>query len=168
MSEDSKELLEELSSPAVDKSAEGVEFNPEEIEKEALEQAEKAADDPIAQAATLYGLYMPKFKQGVKKLSSRARARLLMALVEYPLNERQYKHTSKEERELMAIGSAVLEAKFLMILATMHQSPELNKAMDPNVGLTEDEVRDILKENPELVEEKSENEKLDDGSGEDS
>jgi len=127
-------------------------FDPVEVEKESLKTAEQAAQDPIGHAMTMYGLYMPKFKQGVKKLSSRARARLLMALIEYPLNEIKYQHSTQHEKEMMAIGDAVLQAKFLMILHTMHNSEKLEKALDQNQELTEEEVASILEENPELEE----------------
>jgi len=131
-------------------------FNPEEVEKESLAQAEQAVQDPIAMAATMYGLYMPKFKQGIKQLSSRARARVLMALIEYPLEDRKYVHSTSFEKQMMAIGNAVLEAKFLMILSTYHTAPELQRALDPNSELTEEEVAEVLGKSPEeLLEEYS-------------
>ena len=127
-------------------------FDAKEIEQESLAQAEEATQDPIAMAASMYGLYMPKFKQGIKQLSSRARARVLMALIEYPLEEKKYVHSTQFEKEMMAIGNAVLEAKFLMILSTYNTSPELESALDPSVELTEDEVASILDKSPDDLE----------------
>lgn len=126
-------------------------FDPHEAEQEALAQAEQAPTDPFAAAATMYGLYMPKFLQGVKRLSSRGRTRVLKALVEYPLQEKDYIHSSQLEKEMMAVGNAVLEAKFLMILSTYNNDPRLQKAMDPNAELTEEEVQEILDQSPEEV-----------------
>ena len=48
----------------------------------------------------------------------------------------------------MSIGHAVLEAKFLMILATMYQHmPDLENAADPNVepDLSEEEKEQLSK-----------------------
>ena len=122
------------------------EFDSKAIEEELLAKAEANAEDPMQQASAMFGLYMPKFKQGVDKLSSRAKSRVLKALIEYPLNEKAYQHSSHHEKEMVAIGDAVLQAKFLMVLTTMHSSPELDKAMDPNIDLTDEEVAGILED----------------------
>lgn len=122
----------------------------EEVEKEVLEESEQQEyiKDPVDAAATMYGLYAPKFLQGVKKLSSRQRTRVLKALIEYPLNEKKYQHSSQLEKEMMSIGHAVLEAKFLMIMATMYQHmPDLENAADPNIpaDLTPEEIEELSK-----------------------
>lgn len=127
---------------------EEIKQNPEEMEKMLVEEAERQAQikDPVESAATMYGLYAPKFLQGIKRLSSRQRSRLLKALIEYPLNEKKYNHTSQLEKEMMAIGHAVLEAKFLMILATFYNNiDQLTDAANPNieVDLTDEEKEEL-------------------------
>lgn len=67
---------------------------------------------------TLFGMYWPKFKAGVLTLSSKQRARLLLALIEYPIHEREYKHDQKVEQNLFNVGMRLLEAKYLMIIET--------------------------------------------------
>jgi len=132
---------------AVKQQLENLDKTPEELEQAELANAEQNhGADPMVAAANLYGLYMPKFKQGIKSLSSRGRARLLKALIEYPLNEQEYKHSSQLEKELMAIGHAVLEAKFLMILHTYNESDAIAEALDPTVELTEEQKQEIIEE----------------------
>jgi len=121
-----------------------------EIEAKLIEeqQNESIASDPTEVAATMFGLYAPKFLQGVKMLSSRGRSRVLRALIEYPLNEKKYAHSSALEKEMMAIGHACLEAKFLMILSTMYNGiDELEDAANPDipVNLTDEEKEDLKK-----------------------
>lgn len=125
-----------------------IKANPEKMEEILLKEAEHQAKtkDPIESAATMYGLYAPKFLQGVKRLSSRQRSRVLKALIEYPLNEKKYAHTTQLEKEMMAIGHAVLEAKFLMILATFYNHIDvLSDAANPDkpVDLTEEEKEEL-------------------------
>lgn len=121
-----------------------------EIEAKLLEeqQNESHVQDPTEIASQMYGLYSVKFLQGVKMLSSRGRTRVLRALIEYPLNEKKYEHSSQLEKEMMSIGHAVLEAKFLMILSTMYSGmDELENAADPNVpvDLTDEEKEELTK-----------------------
>ena len=117
-----------------------------EIEEKLI--ANKSYTDPLNAAANMYGLYMPKFKQGVDMLSSKALRRLIKALIEYPLEEAKYNHSTPLEKQLMSIGHAVLEAKFLMILETYnnHMS-ELQEALDPNTEavLTDEEKQELEK-----------------------
>lgn len=128
--------------------AQELEVDTTEVEKKLLEEAEQESEfkDPTEVAAMMYGLYAPKFLQGVKMLSSRGRSRVLRALIEYPLNEKKYQHSTDLEKQMMSIGHAVLEAKFLMILSTMYSGmDELEKAADPNVpvDLTDEEKEEL-------------------------
>lgn len=130
--------------------SEALDVDVSKIEEKLIEDQSKEEElkDPTEAAAMMFGLYAPKFIQGVEMLSSRGRARLLKALVEYPLNEKKYKHSSQLEKELMSIGHAVLEAKFLMILSTMYNNiEELENAADPNipVDLSDEEKAELEK-----------------------
>lgn len=125
-------------------SEELVETN-KEVEELLLEQANQRTQDPVETAAMMYGMYLPHFKRGLKQLSSRARSRVMNALVEYPLNEKKYSHRDGLEKELMAIGHAVLEAKFLMILATYNNGlEELANAANPEVSPLDIEDKEEL------------------------
>ena len=119
-----------------------IELDTSIIEKKLIEEQENDVKDPVEGAAMMYGLYAPKFLQGVKKLSSRGRTRVMKALIEYPLNQKAYNHSSLFEKQMMDIGHAVLEAKFLMIMATMYNNIDsLMDAADPNIpaDLSEEE-----------------------------
>lgn len=83
---------------------------------------------PTDIASTLFGLYWPKFKAGVLQLSSKQRARLLLALVEYPLQERDYNHNEKLEKDLFNVGMRLLESKYLMIIETYAQNADKLRA----------------------------------------
>lgn len=128
--------------------SEALDVDTSKIEEKLIEDQSKDLDaqDPTQAAAMMYGLYAPKFLQGVKMLSSRGRTRVLKALIEYPLNEKEYKHSSQLEKEMMSIGHAVLEAKFLMILSTMYNNiEELQDAADPSIpaDLTDEEKAEL-------------------------
>lgn len=128
-------------------SSEAIEFDSAALEKKMIDDSNKAAADldPVEVSARMYSTYAPKFLEGVKGLSSRGRARVLRALVEYPLNEKAYKHTSQLEKDMMDLGHACLEAKFLMILSTMFGSQELDDAANPDIpaDLTDQEKEDL-------------------------
>lgn len=119
------------------------EVTAEDIEQRLMEEANAKVQDPVGTAAMLYGLYLPKFKEGISQLSSRARARVLNALIEYPLNEKKYAHRSALEKELMAVGHAVLEAKFLMIMATYNSSMEELIEAAKTEDLTEEQMEEL-------------------------
>lgn len=117
-------------------------ITPQEVEQAMIAKAMNQAIDPLEVASMLYGLYLPKFKMGMRRLSSRARMRVLNYLVEYPLNEGNIKPKDKLESELIAMGHAVLESKFMMILSTMNEGlGDLFNAADPSKDpdLTEEE-----------------------------
>ena len=111
-----------------------------------------AAENPADAALFLYNMFLPQFKAKAKKLSSRARARVLNALIEYPLNPKAYVHNTHEEKELMAIGHSLLEAKFILTLTQLNANlDQLVEAADPEVepDLSEEEkehLRSIVKD----------------------
>lgn len=72
---------------------------------------------PFEAAATMFGLYAPKFELVLKELSTGQLRRLANALVQYPLNEKEFINEDRNLREAFSVGQALLEAKWLM---TMH------------------------------------------------
>jgi hypothetical protein len=120
MSEENKEEIEPK------------QFDPVEIEKQLLQQAEdeakKRAEDPTLVASAIYAMYTPKFIEAIDKLSLRKLRRLVKALVQYPINNKEYKMITPLEKEMFAAGNAILESKFLLILHSYSTSPEIAEA----------------------------------------
>ena len=75
-------------------------------------------------AAQLVYFYTPHFLALVNQLSKKAVKRLVKALVEYPLNDKEYKHTSEEEKTAFLVGTRLLDAKYVMIFDTYNKSLE--------------------------------------------
>lgn len=90
-------------------------MSPEEVEKLALETHGDFAGDPMAQASTLYGLYAPKFMNGLYKLSSNQLRRLIRALIEAPFWTEIPKFRNKDEEEMFMVGDRLLQAKMVMV-----------------------------------------------------
>lgn len=78
-----------------------------------------SSESPFEAAATLFGLYAPKFEQHIKELSTGELRRVLNALVQYPLNEKEFVNDSQRLRTAFALGQALLEAKWMMIMQTV-------------------------------------------------
>ena len=106
-----------------------MESAPKEIEQSLLEEklSEQKSEDPAAIAAGLFGIYLPRFQALVWKLSSKARARVLTALIESPLQEGEFTFSSKEEKECFLVGEALLQAKFMLVQATFMENNEALK-----------------------------------------
>jgi len=81
---------------------------------------------PFEAASTMFGMYAPKFEEVVKQLSTGQLRRLLNALVQYPLNEKEFINDDKILREAFSVGQSLLEAKWLM---TMHTLLEYEQKM---------------------------------------
>lgn len=110
----------------------------EQFEKELLEQAEKNQQDPVNLAATLFTIYLPRFQNLVGTLSSRALRRVLCALIEVPLNQSEFNHSTQQEKDCFAIGDRLLQAKWIMIQqAFMDNSKELHQATSSDVATEE-------------------------------
>ncbi len=99
------------------------EIKPEQIElkyEDAPKDNEFVPAGPEEVAAQLFFLYQPKFKLLVNKLPLKALRRVINALIEYPLQDKDYKHQSEGEKNAFLIGDRLLEAKYLMIIHQMH------------------------------------------------
>lgn len=98
--------------------------DPDLLEKKLL--AEEAARrnkavDPEEMACMMLKLYTPRFNKLVDGLPKRACSRLIKALVEYPLGK-EYHHTTDKEAEAFSIGSALMDAKMVLIVKTYHDN----------------------------------------------
>lgn len=101
--------------------------DPAQVEKDLVEEEQKrlnaaAERDPAEVATMLLGVYTPRFKGLVSKLSNRQLKRLVSSLVEYPLEE--YQHNDKIEKEAFYIGCGLLDAKFALIQHTYNENRE--------------------------------------------
>ena len=94
-----------------------VNLSPEEVEQEMIRMAEEHAEDITGMALSTYRQLHPRFMMGIHRLSSKGRVRLLKALMDYPVNPARYQ-LNEFEREMLEIGSMVLESKFIMIMNT--------------------------------------------------
>jgi len=121
--------------------------NPEELKIE-----NQAPDQQIEFVAKFFHMYLPIFKQKFKKLSSKAKDRVMERLLEHPLGDKKYNWPFKEEKDLFLIGDRLLESKYAMFRYVINdelQKAESNKidmsqvtrAEVPGTGKTMDELR---------------------------
>ena len=109
MVEDKKELIsEELSEAAKDSDA---------IQQAMIDKAVEHSDDTMAMAANTYGVLQPRFEAYVNTLSKKQLKRLINALSQFPLNEKDFNHRGSE-KEAFLIGNRLLEAKYCMVMHT--------------------------------------------------
>ena len=88
------------------------------------------SESPFEAAATLFGMYTPMLESKVKELSTGELRRLVNALVQYPINEKQFINESKKLKEAFAMGHRLLEAKWIMFMHSMmeHGSAEVEES----------------------------------------
>jgi hypothetical protein len=80
-------------------------------------------------AAQLLTFYTPIYQNLVKQLTTNEMRRLLLKLIEYPLNEKTYQGNRKIEEQVFSIGQRLLESKFLLVMSTYAQNIEEMKKM---------------------------------------
>ena len=95
-----------------------VEIDTRQIELDMVAAAEARAQDPSEMAAMMFQMYVPHFKAGLAKLSTRGLRRVLQNAVLYPLEQDEIKTSSDFEKQMVQLVSSLLEAKFIMILDT--------------------------------------------------
>lgn len=96
--------------------------NPEEVEREIVQEQVAGATtdyDPMEAAAKIFTMYLPQYKQLVRRMSNRQMRRLLCALIEVPLQKQDYRHPTKEEQAAFMIGDRLLQAKWTMVTHTL-------------------------------------------------
>lgn len=138
-------------------------FDPKQIEQELLEQAQQRADDPAESAATAYQMYVPHYKRLLPKMSTRSLRRILNFVVLYPFEQDSVKSANELEKQFMQLVNSLVEAKFVMIMATFNdsaqqlldaQSEPLTKEQTDGIiaelkasGVTEDQLAEAIKRN---------------------
>ena len=98
------------------------------------------SENPFEAAATMFGLYAPKFELVLKELSTGQLRRLANALVQYPINDKEFINDDKILREAFSVGQSLLEAKWLM---TMHALIEYEQKMNQGADQTAPETSEL-------------------------
>lgn len=122
---------------------EGLKFDPKEVEQQLLKIAEERAEDPVETAASAYRMYLPYYRANLPKMSTRALRRIIKFIVEYPLEKEEIGAANAYEREMMELINTLVQAKFVMVLATFNNNAEqiYNAANSP---LTEEEAAQVI------------------------
>ena len=109
----------------------------EEIERQVIQEQlaqNQTAYDPVEAAARVFTIYLPQYKQLVRNMSNRQMRRLLQALIEVPLQKRDYRHPTAEEKAAFVIGDRLLQAKWTMVTHTlierMHREAQAQQAVN--------------------------------------
>lgn len=91
------------------------------IEAAQTEEKKPAAEDL---ATHDFMTALPIFKKKAPNLSRRQLARVIEALIEYPLNDQPFRFSYPEEVELFKLGMVLLDSKFVLIKAGLELSKE--------------------------------------------
>jgi hypothetical protein len=108
-------------------------------EYEDLLSEENSDKSPFSIASTLYGMYAPRFEQLVKELSTGQLRRLVNALVQYPLTNKEFIDEKSGPLPMaFSLGQALLEAKWIMFSQTMMQQQEQVQNAQERASATEE------------------------------
>jgi len=111
--------------------------DPVQVEKEIVqEQLQRATTDydPFEAAAKIFTMFLPQFRMLVRSMSNRQLRRLVMALIEVPLQKKDYKHPTKEEQAAFMVGDRLLQAKWAMMLQTLEEHARKQSVNAPPPG----------------------------------
>jgi hypothetical protein len=101
-----------------------IDIDARQIEADMIAAAQAKAQDPSEMAAQMFAMYVPHFKQGLSKLSTRGLRRVLQNAVLYPLEQDDIRTSSDFERQMVQLVSSLLECKFIMIMDTYKNNAE--------------------------------------------
>lgn len=101
------------------------------------------SETPFEAAATMFGLYAPKFEQLLKSLSTGQLRRLANALVQYPINEKEFINESDKLRSAFSLGQTLLEAKWVMLMQSMMEVEQTNLQNVSEEQVIETEAREV-------------------------
>jgi len=101
-----------------------------------------ASESPFEAAATMFGLYAPKFEAHLKEMPTGELRRLLNALVQYPLNDKEFIHDSQRLRTGFALGQALLEAKWVMLTHAFMEQEQARLRESEENETTNEEVKE--------------------------
>lgn len=92
------------------------------------------SDSPEDVYANYFFVYSIIYKQNVDKLSQKSMRRALKALIEYPLNAKDYHHTTEQEKNVILIGDKLLQAKQMMIMHVLAEQAKLQENKENEDG----------------------------------
>jgi hypothetical protein len=75
-------------------------------------------------AAHDYQTLIPEFYKKIEELSNRSLKRVVTALVEYPLQSKNFQWSYAKERECFNIGMKLFDCKFVLMRAVFDMSKE--------------------------------------------
>jgi hypothetical protein len=101
------------------------------------------SETPFEAAATMFGLYAPKFEAHIKTLSTGELRRLVNALVQYPINEKEFVNDSQKLKTAFSLGQVLLEAKWVMLMQSMMEVEQQNLQKNES---TEEAIETEMKE----------------------
>ena len=132
-----------MSEVATETVEETVKFDPKEVEAQLVKMAQDRAEDPVETAAQAYRMYLPYYRANLPKMSTRALRRIIKFIVEYPLEKADIGAANAYEREMMELINTLVQAKFVMILATFNNNADaLHDAA--NSPLTEEQAAQVI------------------------
>src|SRR5580658_1721976 len=104
--------------------------DPLEAELALLKQKEQEqmARSPEDVAAKLFATYWPMFRDSLDIVGKKSLKKIIRFLIETPLNEKEYKFFDKKEKQIVAIGERLLQAKWEMMLHTLMKVEQEKKA----------------------------------------
>lgn len=85
--------------------------------------------------ASVFGMFWPQWKQAFVHLSSKQKTRLILSLMEYPLQEKPLVFPTKLEKDMFNLGERLLSAKYMMIIQTY--SEQMGKMLTPEQAIAE-------------------------------
>lgn len=122
----------------INEQIEATKLSDNELKNDVKQNLENFADQqdvppdtaPEDVAATLCHLYMPKFQILVNKLSKKALQRLIYNLIQFPLENENYKPKTEEEKNAFLIGDRLLTSKYMMLIFSFSQNEALNNIVE--------------------------------------
>lgn len=101
------------------------------------------SETPFEAAATMFGLYAPKFEAHVKTMSTGELRRLVNALVQYPINDKEFVNESQKLRTAFSLGQALLEAKWVMLMQSMMEVEQSKLQESSEESVIETEAKEV-------------------------
>jgi deoxyribose-phosphate aldolase len=93
-----------------------------EVEARMVEEEKKRlAQEPDQEevACMMLKLYTPRFHGLIDQLSNRQLRRVIKALIDFPLGK-EYTHITALEKETVAVGQGLMDAKMVLVVKTYH------------------------------------------------
>jgi len=100
------------------------------------------SETPFEAAATMFGLYAPKFEAHLKTMSTGELRRLVNALVQYPINDKEFVNESQKLRTAFSLGQVLLEAKWVMLMQSMMEVEQSKLQVSSEESVIETEVKE--------------------------